>query len=306
MLLRIGHLSTFYHTSVLLMAQGNLGDLLDCEVHWKLFGTGPSIIDAFERDEIDMAYIGLPPVIMGISRALKIKCIAGGHIEGTVLVSHRDMRAYPETRDLREILNQFSGHPIGVPGRGSIHDVIMKELLERYNLNKDIGIINFRWADNVIEAFVKGEIVAAAGTPALAVAIERFGKGKILYPPSMVWPNNPSYGIAVSQRFLDNNRDILERFISIHEDATALLREKPEEFADTIARFVGVVDKDFVLETIMISPRYCAQLTEEYINATMEFVKAMKRLGYIARDLGREEIFETDIIRTIHGTGNHY
>lgn len=306
MLLRIGHLSTFYHTSVLLMAQGNLDDLLKREVHWKLFATGPSIIDAFERDEIDMAYIGLPPVIMGINKSLKIRCVAGGHIEGTVLVSNKYIRAYPETSDLKEILNQFSGHRIGVPGIGSIHDVIIKELLERFNLNKDVGIVNFKWADNVIDAFVKREIIAAAGTPALAVAIERFGNGKILCPPAMVWPYNPSYGIVVSQRFLDENRDILERFLSIHEAATALLRDKPEEASDIISRFVGVVDRDFVLETIRISPKYCAQLTEEYINATMEFVKAMNRLGYIIRDMGKEEIFEIGIIRTIHGTGNHY
>lgn len=305
MSIRIGHLSTFYHTSILLMEQGNLDRLLGLPVKWQLYGTGPEIIEAFERDEIDMAYIGLPPVIIGIDRGIRIKCVAGGHIEGTVLASHEDMKAYPEVKDLKDILAQFLGHRIGVPGRGSIHDVIISELIERFDLKGRIKITNFKWADQALEAFVKGDVVAVAGTPALATAIKRYGEGKVIYPPSMLWPNNPSYGIVVSQRLLEY-RDTLERFLNIHEQATAELRERPEEASQAISRFVGIVDSDFVLETIMLSPRYCAQLTEGYIKATMGFVRAMKRLGYIKKDIKREEIFETEIIRNIHVSEDHY
>lgn len=306
MLLRIGHLSTFYHTSILLMAQGNLDRLLELPVKWQLYGTGPAIIEAFERDEIDMAYIGLPPVIIGIDRGIKIRCVAGGHIEGTVLASRQDMKAYPEITDLRDILPQFSGHRIGVPGKGSIHDVIMTELLDRFKLKERIKVINFKWADQALEAFIKGDVMATIGTPALAVAIMRYGNGKILYPPSMLWPNNPSYGIVVSEKLLDNDRDCIEKFLQIHENATALLRDKPEDVSEVISRFIGIVDKDFVLETIMLSPRYCAQLTEGYINATMGFVKAMKRVGYINKNIERDDIFETEIIRAIHDSEDHY
>lgn len=306
MQLRIGHLSTFYHTSVLLMAQGDLDKLLGHDVRWTLFGTGPSIIEAFERDEIDIAYIGLCPVIIGIDRGIKIKCIAGGHIEGTVIASRSDIRGYPEISDLKEILNQLSGYRVGVPGTGSIHDVIAKETLERFNLRESIEVVNFKWADHALEAFVKGEIMAVVGTPALAVAVKRFAKGKILYPPSMLWPNNPSYGIVVSQRLLDEDKDILERFLLTHEDATGLLRDKPKEVSDIISRYIGIVDRDFIFETIMVSPRYCAHLTEGYIKATMGFVEVMKRLGYITRDIRREEIFETSMIRAVHDSGDHY
>lgn len=306
MLLRIGYLSTFYHTSILLMAQGNLDRLLELPVKWQLYGTGPAIIEAFERDEIDMAYIGLPPVIIGIDRGIKIRCVAGGHIEGTVLASRQNMKAYPEIKDLKDIMVQSSGHRIGVPGKGSIHDVIMTELLDRFKLKERIKIINFKWADQALEAFIKGDVIAVAGTPALAIAVKRYGKGKVLYPPSLLWPNNPSYGIVVSLRFLNNSRTVIERFLTIHEDATAMLRNRPEETSEVISRFVGIIDRDFVLETIMLSPRYCGQLTEGYINATMGFVKAMKRLGYINKNIERDDIFETGIIRAIHDSEDHY
>jgi NitT/TauT family transport system substrate-binding protein len=91
----IGHLSTFYHTAIILMANEDTDARLGCRIEWRLFGTGPAIVNAFEKGDIDLAYIGLPPAIIGIERGVNIICIAGGHIEGTVIaggkmnISHR-------------------------------------------------------------------------------------------------------------------------------------------------------------------------------------------------------------------------
>ncbi len=40
-------------------------DTMGAGAEWKLFGTGPAIVDAFKKRELDMAYIGLPPAIIG-------------------------------------------------------------------------------------------------------------------------------------------------------------------------------------------------------------------------------------------------
>jgi NitT/TauT family transport system substrate-binding protein len=63
MKLTIGHLSTFYHTAILLMPRRGLSGLLGADVGRKLFGTGPAIVNAMERGEINLAYLGLPPAI---------------------------------------------------------------------------------------------------------------------------------------------------------------------------------------------------------------------------------------------------
>ena len=126
---RIGHLSTFYHTSILLMARGDAAGTLSRGVEWKLFGTGPAIVNAFEKGDLDLAYIGLPPAVIGMERGVRIVCVAGGHIEGTVLSARTRYGSYPDLPDLGKVLRQFSGLKIGVPGRGSIHDVILRECL---------------------------------------------------------------------------------------------------------------------------------------------------------------------------------
>jgi NitT/TauT family transport system substrate-binding protein len=306
MRLRIGHLSTFYHTAIILMAEEKLQKTLGVEVEWRLFGTGPSIVNAFEKGELDIAYLGLPPAIIGIDKGLKIKCIAGGHIEGTVMSAKSRYKGFPELQDLDDILAQFRGRKIGVPGKGSIHDVILSDCLTKSDLREDIGIVNFRWADELTEAVVHDEVSAAFGTPALAAAIQQYAGGKVLYPPSRLWPNNPSYGIVAEQTFLNNSGEILKQFLLQHEIATSLLRDKQREAAGIISRFVGFVEEELVLSALNISPKYCAKVTAGYISATMAFVRAMLSLGYIRREISSSEIFDTSLIDAIHPEEDHY
>lgn len=302
MKLRIGHLSTFYHTSILMIAMDTLGD----GAEWKLFGTGPAIVKAFEKGQIDLAYIGLPPAIIGIDRGVAITCVAGGHIEGTVISGRDNFKGAPELRRLDEILKQFSGRKIGVPGKGSIHDVILTECLSRFNLVNEIEVIHFNWADQIIDAVKKGEVQASFGTPALTVALKRYANGKVLYPPSELWPHNPSYGILVQRKFLENENEIVEKFLVLHEEATVFLRNKPLEAARAISDYVGVVDEDFILDTLKVSPKYCASLTDQYISSTIDFVKILKELGYISQEISSTEIFDDSLIKKIHPSKDHY
>lgn len=306
MLLRIGHLSTFYHTAIILMARADTNSRLGAEIDWRLFGTGPAIVDAFDKGELDIAYIGLPPAIIGINRGANIICVAGGHVEGTVISGKKELKGFPDEADMNNILSQIKGGRIGVPGEGSIHDVILQDCLERFNLKKEIAVINFQWADMVLEAMVKGEISVAFGTPALAAAIKRYAGGKILYPPSMLWPNNPSYGIIVDKKFLNKEKTAVEQFLILHEEATSFIRIRPSEASKVIADYIGFIDKELVLDIFKISPKYCAKITEGYISSTMEFVKALKCLGYISREISKNEIFDLSLIEKIHPEKEHY
>ncbi len=288
------------------MAKDDISAELGTEIEWRLFGTGPAIVDAFERAELDLAYIGLPPAMIGMGRGIGIVCIAGGHIEGTVISAGARYRGTSDASELGEILGQFSGRGVGVPGRGSIHDVILRECLERFGLQDDVRVVNFAWADLVLEALVKGEVEAAVGTPALAIAVKRYAGGKILYPPSFLWPSNPSYGIFADREVLKEERHTVEQFLLLHEEATAFFRERPAEAAKLIASYIGFIDEEFVLDTLRVSPKYCAQITGDYVSSTLEFAETLKRLGYVARLLSASEIFDLSLIRKIHPGKDHY
>jgi NitT/TauT family transport system substrate-binding protein len=299
--LRIGHLSTIYHTAFILRGS----DLLkkqDITADWTLFPSGPDIIAAMRDGTIDLGYIGLPPVVIGIDQGLSLACIAGGHIEGTVMISGEKTRAIAECPRMQKFLAQFAGKAIGTPPKGSIHDVIVHELLRGHGVD-DIAVKIYPWADFLSDALGQGEIAAAAGTPALAVAARRYGNAKIVVPPDRFWLFNPSYGIVVMREML-KEKDLLMGFLSAHESACEQIRNHPRLCARIVAETTGMIDPEFVLEAYRISPKYCAALPPEYIASTVRFVQTLPALGYISRPVDRDEIFDRSLITRVH-TGQH-
>ena len=305
--LRIGHLSTFYHTSFILMGTQWLEDKLGLTVKWNMFGGGPAIVDAFSRGEVDIGYIGLPPVMIGIDRGVPIICVGGGHVEGTVMIGPPGCNTLEDmSGDMASVLEQFRGGTIGCPPSGSIHDVIIRNLLEKQDLDKSIEVKNFPWADFIPDALENGQLDAAIGTPPLSIASARVCGAKVVIPPSKLWPFNPSYGIIVSQELLRDRCGLVEDFLRLHEDASNLIRDEPERAARIVSELVEVVDSDFILQTYRVSPRYCADLPGEYIDSTMAFVPVLRNLGYVGNKLDEGDVFDRTVIEYVHPGEHHY
>lgn len=300
--IKIAHLSTVYHTSFILMGTDWL-ERAGINAKWKLFASGPDIVKAFAGNEIDLAYIGLPPAIIGIDRGVQITCVAGGHMEGTVLIASKEYRTLGEIRNIKAVLTQFEGKVIGSPPKGSIHDVIINNAIEEAGL--DIHVKNFPWTDFVLEALVDGDIEAAVGTPSLAVAAARANGARIIIPPNCLWQSNPSYGILIRKELLDSP-DMIRRFLELHEKASNFIRKKPGEAASIVSKLTGIVDEDFVMEAYAISPKYCASLSRDYVDSTMAFVPVLRRLKYISREPSEGDIFNRSFIEQVHREPPHY
>ena len=299
--MRIGYLSTIYHTSFILKSGKFPFDNLE-KTDWILFPTGPAMIKAFKDKEIDLGYIGLPPVMIGIEKGMKIKCVGGGHIEGTVMISDETYQSYNELDDVESVIKQFNKKTIGTPTKGSIHDVIIRSLLKKEN----ISINNYPWADFIPDAIQDGEIAAGVGTPSLATVASKQFNTKIILPPKTLWPYNPSYGIVVQEELISNSGDFIISFLNAHEDASNLIRNEPEIAAEIASQEMGVVDKKFVLDTYKISPRYCAKIPDKYIESTMKFIPVLKDLGYMKNDLNIKDIFNLNFIDEAHTEEAHY
>lgn len=302
--LGIGYLSTLYHTSHLLRKRNWVEQELGIGCRWHLCGTGPEMIQAFEQGVIDLGYIGLPPAMIGISRGIPLVCVAGGHVEGTVMVAGPEYNRLEETTGIRSFLEQFDNGKVGIPAAGSIHDVIFRSLLQT-NAATKVEITNFAWADIIPYAFHKGELVGATGTPPLAVLCERECGTRIVIPPAKLWPFNPSYGIVVRRELL-KERKLVEGFLQLHEKACNLIREFPDIAAQTTVQALPGMNEAFVKKVYAVSPRYCSSLPDAYIKASLDFVPVIQRLGYMGKAGSMETVFETELIQTVHPEPHHY
>jgi NitT/TauT family transport system substrate-binding protein len=301
--LNIGYLSTIYHTSFILKSPNNkFHDGIETDLNWTLFPTGPAMMEAFKTGKIDVGYIGLPPVIIGINKGLKLKCVAGGHVEGTVMISKDSFSSFDDLGSVNKVLEQFEGESIGTPAQGSIHDVIIRDLIH----DRDISIINYPWADLIPSAIDDGEIAAGLGTPSLATVASREINSKLIIPPSKLWPYNPSYGIVVREELINQKPDLINDFLIAHEAACNFIRNQPREAAEVVADELGNIYVDFVLETFQISPKYCASLPEEYIKSALDFVPVLEKLGYLEKKIKKEDIFNLNFIQKVHPEPSHY
>lgn len=302
--LRIGYLSTLYHTSHLLRELRWIEQDLEVGCEWRLFGTGPEMVDAFEEQVIDIGYVGLPPALIGLARGVSLVCVGGGHVEGTVMVGGPSFRTLAESDDTGSFLKQFSRRRVGIPAAGSIHDVIFRSLLMEHAVS-EVQVVNYPWADLIPYLLRKSEIDAAVGTPPLAVLCERECETRILFPPDALWPFNPSYGIVI-RREMQKEEALIEGFLGLHERACNLIRDLPEQAARSTVSALPGLDEPFVRRVYDVSPKYCASLPEAYVESTFGFLPVMKQLGYVGDVRGMEGIFESRFIERVHPEPHHY
>lgn len=277
------------------------------DLDWILFGTGPVMVKAFKEERLDIGYMGLPPAIIGIDQGVPIKCIAGGHVEGTIMIAKREYKTQKQLDgSLKRVLSQFKGKAIGVPSKGSIHDVILNYYQKKYNLLNEIIVKNYEQAEFIAKDMRDGILEAGIGTPALAVFASTILEPQIIIEAESLWPNNPSYGIFAHKKLIEKDPDLVLNFLYYHKNASILLRNSPSFAAEKISKIFEIIDKSYAEAVLKISPKYCISLSEGYIKATKKFVETLHNSGYIKKKVKVEEIFDFRFVNKIHPEPEHY
>ena len=305
--LNIGHLSTAYHTNYILMESEDLTSDLNININWILFGTGPAMVKAFKEEKLEIGYMGLPPAIIGIDQGIPIKCIAGGHVEGTILVAKKEYKTQKQLdNNLKKVFSQFKGKAIGVPSKGSIHDVILNYYLEKYNLLDEINVKNYGQAEFIAKDMREGILEAGVGTPALAVFASTILESYLIIEAKDLWPDNPSYGIFVHNKLVQTEPELVLKFLYHHKYASSLLRDSPLLAAEKIAKTFDIIDKNYAEAVLKISQKYCISLSEGYVKATMKFVNVLHKLEYTKQNLKSKDIFDFRFVNKVHPEMAHY
>ena len=307
--LNIGHLSTAYHTNWILIGNKDLEKDLNLKVNWSLFGTGPLMVEAFKKGLLDIGYMGLPPAIIGIDNRVPIKCVAGGHVEGTIMIGRKTHKAITELNDdIYETLIQFKGCTIGTPSVGSIHDAILNFYLEQHDLKDEIKVRNYKQAEFIAVDMEKGILEGGVGTPALAVFAKTILDSHLIIPANYFLANNPSYGIFFHEDLIEKYPEMVLTFLRHHKRASYMLRENQDKAAEIISRTFAILNnnKQYVKAVLEISPKYCIALSEGYIKSTEGFINTMFKLGYIKEKLSFDRIFNFKFVEEVHPEGSHY
>ncbi len=86
------------------------------------FANGPSEMDAFAANTVDIGYLGSPPAILkGINNQIQVKIIAAANTEGSALVVANDIHSFAD----------LQGKTIADPGLGTIQHLLLQVIAEK-------------------------------------------------------------------------------------------------------------------------------------------------------------------------------
>lgn len=228
--LRIGYVFAMANAPVLIAER--LGYFKDegLEVEVKPLGDGPVIQQALAAHELDVAYVGTPPVYQWYARGLKSVILAKvNYGQAAVLAG-----AQSGIQDLAGL----KGHKLAGVKKGSGMDVLLRGyvLKEHAGLDpdRDLTIVDLP-PGNMNAALDRGIVDAAfSWEPFVSQALLR-GSARLLLDVNQALPHYPWYVVIGLPETLRDRPDDVVKLLRAHRRAIDFLNEHPAEANRIIA-----------------------------------------------------------------------
>src|SRR5690606_12191932 len=225
-----------------------LGEGVSLEVH--SFNAGGEAVEALFAGAIDLTFIGPNPAINGWARSNgeAVRLIAGSTSGGAALV----------VREGIDTVEDLRGTVLSSPALGNTQDVALRAWLVEQGFEFDEsggGDVSVRPQANpdILASFIDGRIDGAWVPEPWATRLVEEGNGHVLVDERELWPGGEfvTTHLLVSTEFLEENLQLVTRFLEGLVDAVEFTNENPEEAQqhvnDGIAEVTGnAVDPDIL------------------------------------------------------------
>lgn len=268
--LRIGYVLAMANAPVIIAEQQGYYRDEGLAVDVKALGDGPVIQQALAAHELDVAYVGTPPVYQWYARGLKSVILAK--------VNYGQAAVLAGSQSSINSLAELKGHKLAGVKKGSGMDVLLRGyvLQENAKLNpdSDVEIVDMP-PGNMNAALDRGIVDAAfSWEPFVSQALLR-GSARLLLDVNQALPNYPWYVVIGLPETLRDRPDDVVKVLRAHRKAIAFLNEHPAEANKIIAQA-------FKLEAIQ-RPDGSTASPEDIV------AEARKRLGW-SSELGASDL----------------
>jgi len=244
------------------------------KVEWKRYGSGGAAREALASGELDVAFMGIPPFLLGWDKGVPAKVAVGYVVAPISLVTYN-----PKIWSIKDFTGE---HKIALPSPGSVQHILLSMAAE-----KELG--NPRALDNILVALphpdgasamlAKKDIDAHFTTPPyLFEELSHEGYVEILKGID-AFGQEFSFNVGiVTQKYHDENPQGYAAFVMGINEAVAWLNQHKEEAAKLLAP-----------EFNLPADRVYKYLTWPGMNYTttpfglMGFAEYMKKAGYIKK-----------------------
>jgi len=269
------------------------------------FTSGPIVHQALAAGQLDMAYIGSPPVYHWYSRGLKSKILAKVNYGQAAVVTRKDS-GINNIKDLK-------GKKLAGVKKGSGMDVLLRGYVigEASGLDpkKDLRIVPMP-SGNMGPSVESGTVDAAfMWEPFTSQSLLR-GNTKVIFDMNKAVPKYPWFVVMSPPEFLKKNPDTVYKALKAHRLAVDYLNSAPDAGNETIAKafkLKDVVDENGVTHSAMEVVKVARQrigweweLQENDLAFIQRLMDWSKDLRFIKRNLSPTELVDVTLINKLN------
>lgn len=225
----IGYFNNITHAQALLMkSEGSLEDSFgqDVKVNWTAFNAGPAEVEALFAENIDIGFIGpVPAISANVKSKGDVVVLAGATQAGAIMITRKDSGV--------ESVADLSGKNVAIPQMGNTQHLCLLHLLEENGLKPvtsggDVTISAVSNAD-VANMMERGDIDAAlVPEPWGATLLEQGAELLLDYDEIYMDGKYDVALVVVRKEFMEENPELVEKFLQEHEAATGKIREEQD------------------------------------------------------------------------------
>lgn len=210
------------------------------------FQNGPEIVQALLAGQLDVAYLGIGPAMVARSKGADIRVVATDIVNQISLLALGDLAPYFKNGDPATAFARFTKDKGRKPvittfPRGSVPDTVLQYWLRNeLKINPDSVKIIYQGAAQAQQALLTGAVDGAAILePIISTVMSRQPDARIVASGSSMFPNQPGAVLVVREKLIKQDPAYVRQLVAAHVQATELLRDKPQQVAPAVQKYVG-------------------------------------------------------------------
>lgn len=270
--LRIGWVYAMANAPALVAQERGFFREQGVNVELRRFNSGPLIIHALQAGDLDMAYIGVPPIYQAVEHGLDVKIVSKVNYGQAALIVNVDSPI--------KTLQDLRGKKIAGIRHGSGMDILLRGfvLKEKAGLNPDTDVKIVNMPSKMMEASVYRKVVDAAFTwePYVSMAVLT-NHARVLLDMNAAIPHYPWYVLVATSETCNNKREAMQKVLGANQQAIDYLNKEGD--AGNL-----ILIREFNLREIVSS-------TGSTVRASEIVNSARKRLGWESRFSKDDKVF---------------
>lgn len=290
--INIGYFPNISHAPAMVGIEKGIFEetLYDVKINTTSFPNGSLFMDALSTEQIDIGYVGPGPVLNRYLQGGDVVVLADASVGENVLVARKDL----DIDDVKDL----EGKIVATPSTGCTHDLLLRKMLQEAGIatEENGGTVKrlVQKPATMIGLFEQKQIDAAVVSEPWASLMEKQGVVKVVKDADEVpWKGDlPATVLVVRKEFLQNNPELVEKFLEGHEKSIAYINNNQEEIVDIISKDIKkTTEQEIELDIIKNSLERVRFTPELDKGILQEFADLSKELGFVEGDSSLEGLF---------------